>query len=287
MRKTKWIYAAVVVGMAALLSAGCGKRSTGGEEEPKEAQKAINTDDATIQGMYLTFGEDEDNYIFADMENHSLFYADIPKENLLDETGGELDEDALQKGDIVAVYNNGIILESYPPQYPGVTKMVRVKKGTAEDAKQYDELIAQIYQAPDPSEIPYLDIENKQKTAVVTSVINHGSYSWNYTDENGNVAVEADAAHVLQWKRSDAELVELTCDAEDKDLKLMFSRKPKNVKVTRWDDTATVDDIEKGEPVKVELDGKEAEIETAVPGSVYEVIGEWENGTVVYGFAVK
>lgn len=290
MRKTKWICAMAVIGMTTLLSAGCGQKSTAGKNAAaaKQGQKTSSVEDMKITGMYLTFGEDDDSYIFADIENNSLFYAQIPDDNLLDEAGEELDEDELQKGDIVDIYHSGIVAESFPPQYPGVTKMVRVEKGTAEDAKQYDELLAEFYQEPSPDRLPYLSIENKQETAIVTSAINHGGYSWSYTDENGEQqTVLADAAHVLEWNRSDAELVELTCNTDDKDLKLMFSKKPQSVQVTRWDSTATTEDIGKGEAVEVKLDGKEAELEDAKPGSVYEVIAAWDNGTVTYGFAVK
>lgn len=286
MKMKKWIYA-LAAGMIVCMCAGCGEKSAD-NGAAKKAVKAVNTDDATIKGMYLTFGEEEDSYIFADVENESLFFAAIPEDNLLDETGGKISEEELQKGDIVAVYNSGIVAESFPPQYPGVTKMVRVKKGNAEDAKKYDALIAQIYQAPDPSEIPYLDIENRREMAIVTSMINHGGYSWTYEDADGQQqTVTADAKHVLEWERSDSELVELTCDTDNKDLKLMFSKKPESVKVTRWDSTATVSEIEKGEAAEVTLEGKEAVLKDAKPGSVYEVAAEWKNGTVTYGFAVK
>lgn len=287
MRMKKWMYVLAAAGMMACACVGCGKKSVDGGE-PVKAIKSVNTDDATIKGMYLTFGEDEDSYIFADIENDSLFFAEIPEDNLLDETGEKMKAADLQKGDIVAVYNSGIVAESFPPQYPGVTKMVRVEKGTAEDAAKYDTLIAQIYRAPHPSQIPYLDIENRQETAIVTSMINHGGYSWSYKDADGKQQAEtADSLHVLDWERNDAGLVELICDTTDKDLKLMFSKKPESVTVTRWDSTATVADIESGETVEVTLNGKEAVLQDAKTGSVYEVIATWENGRVTYGFAVK
>lgn len=274
--------------MLALVCTGCGQkntqRNTQKKAEPDNGHKMRRTGNADVVGMYLPFGDDDDDYVFADMEHQTLFYAEIPDDYLLDENGRELSDDDLHKGDIVEVYNNGIVLEMYPPKYSGVTKMVRVKKGTDEDAKKYEHLIAEIYSEPDTDEIPYLDIENKQETAVVTSAVNHGGYSWSYKDGN---AVQADSLHVLQWKRSDKELVELNCDTHDKDLKLMFSRRPKSVKVTRWDSTATMEDVDKGEAVRVELDGREAEIDDAKTDSIYEVVAEWEQGTVIYGFAVK
>lgn len=282
MRK-RWIVAAVIAAFAVTVTA-CGQKA----EKPKTAEepqtKNLSEEGETINGIYLIYGEEEEYYIFAD-ENKSLFHAEIPEDHLFDEDGNKITKEELNQGDTLAIYGDGIMLESYPGRYPGVTKMERVKKGDAETAKEYEELIAQIYQAPDPSQIPYLDIENKQELAIVTTSIQSGGYTWSYTEENGEKqTVTTDAAHVLDWDYTETAL---KCDTKDKDLKLMFSKSPKSVKVTRWDDTATVEDASDGETVTVELDKKEAVLKNAVPGSVYEVQAEWEQGTVIYGFAVK
>ncbi|MBV4307885.1 hypothetical protein KSZ74_23130, partial [Parabacteroides distasonis] len=68
--------------------------------------------------------------------------------------GEMLEESDLSAGDLVEIYGNGIMLESYPGQYPGVSRMVLVQEGTEEDASQYQELIDQVYAEPDPSELP-------------------------------------------------------------------------------------------------------------------------------------
>lgn len=294
MKRKKWIYTALLMGTAVLLCTGCVEKKSrktnknGTGEQTGTQGKMRKQEDEVITGMYLPYGEDDDSYIFVDTNHNELFSAKIPDDNLTDENGKELDDDDLRAGDMVAMYGEEIVAERFPPLYPAITKMVRVKQGTQKDADQYQELLATFYQAPDEKELPYLDIENKQKTAIVTSVIQHGGYEWSYVDENGQTQTElADALHVLQWERSDAQLVELNCDTEDTDLKLFFSKKPQSVKVTRWDSTATMDDLEKGEAVHVELDGKEAEIEDAKTGSIYEVVAEWKNGSVIYGFAVK
>lgn len=288
MRKKRWILAAAAVSMAVFLCAGCAAKEQ--KEEPagkKTAGGNTTENDATVTGMYLTFGVENESYIFADVEQETLFHAEIPEGNLMDENGEKIDAGDLKAGDIIDIYGSGAVAESFPPIYIGITKMERTKAGEAGDAEKYAHLIAEIYQEPDPSEIPYLDIENRQEMAIVTSVINHGGYSWSYEEDGQMKGVEADSPHVLEWKRSDAELVELTCDTDDKDLKLMFSRSPKSVTVTRWESTATIADAENGEDVEITMNKMEGILKDAIPGSVYQVVAVWENGTVTYGFAVK
>lgn len=284
----KWICMILFAGMAAVLCTGCGERNAE-EQQGEQGGKVTETAEATVKGMYLTYGEKEDEqYIFVDTENQTLFYAEIPDDAVYDEMGEKISEEDLEKGDTIAIYGNGIVLESYPAQYAGITKMVRVKKGNPADAEQYEGLIAEIYQEPDPKEVPYLSVENEQKIGLVTTAVNQGTLHWSYVDENGETQmIETSAKHVLEWMRSDAELVEVTCDTNDKDLQLIFTKAPKSVKVTRWDGTADVSMADKGEEIVVELDGKEAELDHAKPDSIYEVVAEWENGTVTYGFAVK
>lgn len=292
----RWVCIAAVCVMSLAVCAGCGKKEKDAGVQNKgmgtpATAKAMNgdgQDELVVTGMYLTYGEDEDSYIFVEEENKQLFYVPIPDENLFDENGEEISQEDLSAGDVIAMYGSDMVAESYPLQYLGVTRMERTKAGTAQDAEKYQDLIDQIYSAPDASEIPYLSIENKQEMANATTAINSGGFEWSYVDENGETQnVVADAMHVLEWKRADSELVTLNCNTDDKDLLFVFSKKPQSVNVTRWDDTATIADADKGEKIEVELDGKKATLKDAVPGSIYQVDAQWKNGRVTYGFAVK
>ena len=293
--KRRWICIAVVCAMSLAVCGGCGKKEKDADANTQNkgmnapaTAKAMNENELVVTGMYLTYGEDEDSYIFVEEGNKQLFYAPIPDGNLFDENGKVISEEDLSAGDVIAMYGSDMVADSYPPQYVGITKMERTKAGTAKDAEKYQDLVAQIHSAPDAGEIPHLSIENKQEMAIVTTAINSGGFEWSYIDENAETQnIVADAMHVLEWKREDSELATLNCNTEDRDLLFMFSKKPQSVTVTRWDDTATIADAEKGEQVKLELDGKKATLKDAVPGSIYQVDAQWKNGRVTYGFAVK
>ena len=67
----------------------------------------------------------------------------------------------------------------------------------------------------------------------------------------------------------------------------MFSRKPENVIVKKWNiETAPGKEQEFTEE-SVTLDGTKAELKEAEANYVYEVEAVWESGTVKYGFTVS
>lgn len=105
----------------------------------------------------------------------------------------------LTTGDLVEIYGDGVMLESYPGQYPGVSRIVVTKQGSEEDAKQYESLVDEVYQRPDPSEPPYSNLEYRTKEALVSAVADRGSYTWRYTDEHGEEKETAvDGAFILE-----------------------------------------------------------------------------------------
>lgn len=52
-------------------------------------------------------------------------------------------------GNIVQVTGNGIMLESYPGQYPGITKVEVIETGSPADAEQYADIVDTVFAAPD------------------------------------------------------------------------------------------------------------------------------------------
>ena len=71
-------------------------------------------------------------------------YASIPND-LKDNDGKKITSENLKAGDYVDVYGDGIMLESYPGQYPGVSKMVVTGEGTADEVKQYQDVIDMVF----------------------------------------------------------------------------------------------------------------------------------------------
>ena len=234
------------------------------------------------RAMYVPFGKS--SHVMVDQDNGTVFVVRMPEE-IYDVNGEKIGPEGLKKGNIVEIYGNGIMAESYPGQYNGVTKIQVVAEGSPADADQYNDLIDQIYQAPDPAEPPAMQAKYKIPEAIVTAAIQRGGYSWGYEDEDGQMQnVVACGPHLLQMELSDLTLPGATS------IELGFyPDAPKEVKVVRWpaSQLGTMDSaaIDEGEPVAVETaDGEYSMV--AEPGYVYGVTGIWENGEVEDGFVV-
>ncbi len=268
----------VLLASVLILGTGCGKK----ENTTKEKEEI-----PTVEGVYLTYGEEQEFYIFADIKNETLFEAEIPDGKLFDKNGEKISKENLQAGDTIEIYGNGAVTQSLPPQYAGVTKMVRTEKGDQKIAEKYQPLIDAFYQAPDPSEIPTLSIENYQKLAIVSTSISPVSYDWSYTEDDGTTeSQKAEEGSILE-KYQAGVLPEIICDAEDKSLKFMFSRKPEKVTVKKWSVETLSGEAAEFTEQDVTMDGSEGELKEAEVNSVCELEAVWENGTVKYGFTVS
>lgn len=268
----------VLLASVLILGTGCGKK----ENTTKEKEEI-----PTVEGVYLTYGEEQEFYIFADIKNETLFEAEIPDGKLFDKNGEKISKENLQAGDTIEIYGNGAVAQSLPPQYAGVTKMIRTEKGDQKIAEKYQPLIDAFYQAPDSSEIPTLSIENYQKLAIVSTSISPVSYDWSYTEDDGTTeSQKAEEGSILE-KYQAGVLPEIICDAEDKSLKFMFSRKPEKVTVKKWSVETLSGEAAEFTEQDVTMDGSEGELKEAEVNSVYELEAVWENGTVKYGFTVS
>ncbi len=248
-----------------------------GSDMAEEVQKAV------------FLAEDSGVWYLGDLEHGTIYVTHTPSDTLYDENGSALDPSEIKKGDFLQVEGDGIMLESYPGQYPGISRISRISGGTEADAEKFEEELSEILPEKDPSEIPFLNLCYTQPNAQVTTMATQGGYTWSYTDENGNgQSVVADSPFILEW----SELNDLnTANDEGKtDLELVFSQEPESVTAKKWPTADRGKDfdgnIPKGESVSVEY-AKSWTIPEAEAGYIYEVDAVFENGTVTYGFEVK
>lgn len=240
---------------------------------------------AAIQAMYIPYGED--SYIMASDES-GVFTVHFP-EDIYDINGKKITQDQLVKGNILKIYGNGIMLESYPGQYPGVTKIKVVEQGSPSDADRYQDIIDMIYQEPDPAEPPSLDVNYRTDLAVVTAMTTRGGFRWEYQDKDGAAqSVVADAPSMLA--NSDLADISLT---DPTDLTLLFTKKPDEVTVIRYTsdhykDQAYIESNPQGEHVEVSAveDGSYL-ISQADAGYIYVVRAVWGSSEVEFGFMTK
>lgn len=285
--------AAVAMGVFA----GCGQEkeqpvqeeTVGSTEQTTEEGQTENTNtedtqdglEGTVEStaMYVPIAEDFN--IFVDQEVGTVFTITFPEE-IYDVNGNKITKEELVKGNIVKLYGNGIMLESYPGQYPGISKIEVMEEGQPSDADQYQSLVDEIYQEPDPAEPPTLDVKYTTELANTTAATNRGGYEWTYTDKDGlSNAVVADSTHVLTWGD---QLLDINL-SEPLDMTLSFSVYPKEVQVVRYDSALLgTEEMPEGEAVTAEERDGEWILPQVEGGYVYEVTGIWENGRATYGF---
>ena len=270
----------VIVGIMVSRNKGNGSQTELVEEEVTGEEGTV-----TSTAMYISFTED--SYLLVDQDTGSVFTVTFPEE-LYNSKGEKITRDQLVKGNVLKIYGDGIMLESYPGQYPGVTKMEVIKDGTPADADTFleenKELVDMFTAQPDPAEPPILNVEYTTDLAAVSSVVNRGGYEWTYLDTDGTSnSVVADSTSVLMWSDELLNAVKLTAPV---DMTLNFSEEPEEITVVRWSSEwrNKETDVPEGEPVETaEKDGKT--VMTGVEaGYVYMITAVWENGRAEFGF---
>ena len=267
----------------ALCAAGCGNdttaQSSAQTQDSQDSQEAEETQaQDALRAVYL---KNDNGVLFVSIEQDSPFTGNIPDE-ILDEDGNAISEDDLNNGDVVDVYGNGIMLESYPGQYPGITKLVRVEKENQEYIEKYQEMVDQFLPDPDTSQPPELSLSYRQTDAVVTAICDQFGYTWEFTDENGeSQVVIADTAHVLQSEG----LIQFELEGETQ-MTVVSAYPPEQIVVSRWEvgqREASKDSVPEGESVPVE-ELEDGLAFMAEPGYIYEITGSWPEGEATYVF---
>mgnify|MGYP000279712076 FL=1 len=279
------VYIGVLLVTLVILAAANMLRSQFSSEEPQEENQVQG--EYALKAVYLE--KEDGNSIFVNLTEEYPFDGNIPEGELYDEDGEKITQEDLNSGDVLNIWGNGVIAESYPAQYNGITKMERTEQSNQEYIDQYGHYLEELFVEKDPSELPYLNVCYRDELADAAVMIPDPlSYTWTYTDESGESrTVTTDGAHVLH-----TEPVEVKKISEPMTMELYFDEVPESVELLVWDDTLlgqyqdSADQIPEGTAVEVTKSGKGNLEFNAQPGSVYLVQGQWDQGTVEYGFWV-
>ncbi len=286
MRKNRKIIAAVgiVLLILIIIMAVAAIRNHFMKDAPSDRGKA----DA---GQYLkaVYLEKEDgNSIFVNLTAEYPFTGTIPEGELYDEEGKKITEQDLNNGDVVNIYGNGIMAESYPAQYHGITKIERAEQANQKYIQEYGHYLDEFFIEKDPAQLPYLNVCYSDELASAAVMIPEAfSYTWTYEENGESRTITTDAPHILQ-----TEPTEVTKLSEPLKMELQFDEKPESIRLLSWNDSLlgqyqdSSDQIPEGKPVEVQENENGNPEFTAQPGCVYLVQGQWENGTVDYGFRV-
>ena len=190
MKQTTLAHGALIALIALLAFAGCASEQVAKVPEEPAAEEEAAMDEFVSTAMVVTFGDGE--VLFVDQDTESPYYPTLPEGT-----------PELAAGNIVRVTGNGIMLESYPAQYPGITDVEVVEEGTPADAEKYDELVAQIWQPKDPSEPPLASLEYTTELAATSVMLGTYGYTWSYEENGSEQTVTADAPHPTQLEAAE------------------------------------------------------------------------------------
>lgn len=256
-----------------------------GNVEKQEKRTEKKTEDSYMEAVYLK--DEQGNGIFVQTDTEMPFFGTIPQE-LYDEKENKITEEDLNSGDVVKIWGNEAIAQSYPAQYPGITKIQIKEKENKEYIEKYGHYLEEFIAVPDETELPYLDISYKQPNALVTAAVDTvASYIWEYSGDDGKqVREESLENSVLTLP----ELAEIQV-AGDTQAELLFCTEPEKVEVLRWDESLKMEEgsedaIPEGETVQIENGEAGNTSITVQPGYIYMIKAFWKNGEVEYGFSV-
>lgn len=286
---------------ALLLTGGCGQAETdsgetggnsaavqpetGAQENENREEDSQQEEEQVQEALRAVYLKNDVGELFVALEQGTPFTGTLPEE-IVDAEGTPIAREDLQSGDVVDIYGSGIMTNSYPGQYAGITKLVRIEQANQEYVKEYQELLDQFFPEPDTTQPPELSVTYRQPEAVVTASCMRGGYEWSYTDENGEtVSTTADSAQVLMWE--DIPWLQIT---EETEMTMAFGYEPDQVAVVCWEKNQRMEakrtdgeSITKGEAVRVD-ESEEGFVFTAKPDCIYQITGTWAEGTVEYGF---
>ncbi len=283
-KKRTVIIAAVlvfVIAAAAVAVAAAGNYFK--KEKPSDDGKQSDSGQ-TMSAVYLK--KDDGSSLFVNLEAGYPFTGTIPEGELYDEDGKKITEQELDNGDVVSIYGNGIMAQSYPAQYHGITKIERTEQANQKYIEEYGHYLDEFFVEKDPSELPYLDVCYTDDLASAAVMIPEAlSYTWTYEENGESRTVTTDVPHILQ-----TEPTEVTKLSEPLTMELQFDEKPDSVAILAWEDSLLgqyqdgTASIPEGTDIKAEENENGNFAFTAQPGYVYLVQGQWDNGTADYGF---
>ena len=253
----------------------------GSEGEESAVDEFVST------AMVVTFGDGE--VLFVDQETGTPYYP----------TNMPSDAPELAAGNIVRVTGNGIMLESYPGQYPGISKVEVVEEGSPADTEKYDELVAEIWQPKDPAEPPLASLEYTTDLAATSVMLGTYGYTWSYEEGDVGQTVTADAPHPTQLEA--AELSDARVDGPT-EVTVTFDVPCTAAGIVRWpEDELEAAAESAGSAQAVQIDAVEGDawtvddreivdgnvVFTVEPGWRYAVEAYFDAGEAIYAFVVR
>lgn len=123
-----WI---ILIGVMAAI--GGGFWSTVADQAEQMRQEEARQEEQAVTAMYIETGMLVPDAVFVDMENQTVFTAEVPEEGIYNKNNKREADGILEHGDVVKITGDGAMTMSIPAQYPGVTKMQVLRRGNTKE----------------------------------------------------------------------------------------------------------------------------------------------------------
>lgn len=227
-----------------------------------------------------------DSVLMADLDTESVYFPYIPANGLFGEDGQPIRISDLIPGNLVVVSGNGAMAESYPAQYPGITK-IEVVGFDDSYVSQYDYIISRVFPDVDPSEVPTAAAEyDVADVGSITIALDAHAYSIQTPngEESADGAITTEDGIVLEG-------VPDMVIADTHSVRVSFS-----VEITEASVLCLPTEDVPGVGLVADLDSEysiifddeaEAVSFSVDPGNLYTVIIQFDGGEAAYSFIVK
>lgn len=276
----------LLIGAAALLVCGVAACSSNASDSSSSVSMSVSEAKGEASQAIVLHVEDG-TALFADKDTQSVYVPGLPEGQIFGLDGEAIAADQLQPGNIVEVIGNGIMLESYPGQYPGITRIVVVEEGTPENIAAYQDVIAQVFAPSDPYTVALGHVAYTTDQASVSVALDPVSSMWDSADgfriaQDGAVY---DANGVLLDAVADARI------SAAMQATVGFDKSLADIQVTVRPLSKTADgkmQVDPGntdiQPIDVEMTGAKEAVFTMEPGQLYTINGFFDNGSATYSF---
>ena len=288
---------------AALAIAGCsadgvpadGSAPVGGSAPAQTTDRQGGDDMNEFTSTAMAIAMDDGSLLFIDQDTESPYRPGVSEAEIVDADGNEISAGDLPTGAIVRVTGNGIMLESYPGQYPGISRIEVVDEGSPEDADRYQDLIDELTVVRDPAEPAQASIGYRTELAQVTLALMTHGYTWTHEENGQGVGVCVDVAHPCQVAGED--LPDAALDGPTT-ATAIFDLPATGLTVTRWSEKdiaaamgdGTPSDVDPGLVANEDVPVKETDGDFTFaiePGWRYRLDATFDAGQVGYFFTTS
>lgn len=256
-----------------------------------ESSEAAEQPEATSTSTAMVLHNDGTEVLFVDQDTQTPYVPGLPIDNIFDAEGNVIEASDLEPGNIVTVKGNGIMLESYPAQYPGITSITLIGTGNPADVEEYAELIETVFPPADPNAMPIANLEYGNEYGQVTLLLNAFKCRMNENLTGETEVVNLNGSYVdgnglIDSTTADAKITEAT------DAQVIFDRAFQNLLIDR----SPIEGVSNGsfhmdleaeqETVTYEIVEQGIANITIEPGYVYVVNATFANCEASFAFTV-